>query len=107
MRPAEELRRYLRVRLADGRLFAARGMDTVRKGTGRPCNICERAISATTMEHQVLGPGIIGFAHEECYTIWARSPLTSKVQSPKGQPQEGGSSPSGELPGAAVTPGAW
>jgi hypothetical protein len=70
VKPAEELRRYLRVRLADGRLFAARGMDTVRKGTGRPCSICERAISATTMEHQVLGPGVFGFAHEECYTIW-------------------------------------
>jgi hypothetical protein len=31
VKPAEELRRYLRVRLADGRLFAARGMDTVRQ----------------------------------------------------------------------------
>jgi len=66
VKPAEELRRYLRVRLADGRLFAARGMDTVRQGTGRPCNIRERAIAATTVEHQVVGPGIFGFAHEEC-----------------------------------------
>lgn len=70
VKPAEELRRYLRVRLADGRLFAARGMYTVHQGTGRPCNVCEREIAATTLEHQVVGPGVFGFAHEECYMLW-------------------------------------
>jgi hypothetical protein len=69
VKPAEELRRYLRVRLSDGRLFAARGIYTVRQGTGRPCNVCERAIAATTMEHQVIGPDVFGLAHKECYTI--------------------------------------
>jgi hypothetical protein len=35
----DEVRKDLRARLADGRLFGTVGVSTVRQGTGRPCNV--------------------------------------------------------------------
>jgi hypothetical protein len=65
-----ELRKRLRVRLANRKLFATSGICTVRLGTGRPCNVCGIPIDAATMERQVEGPGVFGLAHPNCYLLW-------------------------------------
>lgn len=68
--PDEELRRQVRAQLANRRLFPATGISSVRRGTGRPCNVCGRAIESPTLEREVEGPGVIGLAHPSCYAIW-------------------------------------
>jgi hypothetical protein len=74
----QELGRSVRERLADGRLFPAGGISTVRRGTGRPCNVCGRAIPKRDNEHQVeheTGKGrdrttTFALAHADCYRLW-------------------------------------
>jgi hypothetical protein len=69
--PAEEFRNGVRERLADGRLFAAGTASTVRRGTGRPCNVCGIDITQNTLEHEVAGPhGSYALTHEDCYLVW-------------------------------------
>ena len=64
---AHEVRKNLRARLADGRLFPTVGVSTVRHGTGRPCNVCGRSIDPA-MERQVQNSGTFALAHEgACY----------------------------------------
>jgi hypothetical protein len=67
----EPLRRSIRERLADGRLPSASGVSTSRRGTGRPCNVCGKAITPDTPEHEVEGPGdAYALAHPDCYKLW-------------------------------------
>jgi hypothetical protein len=69
--PPDDLRRHLRARLVDGRLFAVVGVSTVRQGTGRPCTVCGRGIDPPAMAREVDGPGVFGIAHEGvCYQMW-------------------------------------
>jgi hypothetical protein len=69
--PAETLRRSVRERLADGRLFAAGSLSVARRGTGRPCAVCWSAITRDTVEREIDGPGDSrGLAHEDCYKVW-------------------------------------
>jgi hypothetical protein len=68
--PDGALRKRLRARLVARQLFTISSISTVRLGTGRPCNVCERPIDAATMERQVEGPGVFGLAHPECYILW-------------------------------------
>lgn len=69
--PAEPSRHSIRERLADGRLFLAGSMSVARRGTGRPCVVCGKAITRDTVEREVEGPGdVSGLAHEDCYRIW-------------------------------------
>lgn len=66
----EEFRQRVRERLADGRLFLAGGVSTLRRGSGRPCNACGKAIT-NTQEHVVEGPGeSYALAHPDCYRVW-------------------------------------
>ena len=67
----EEFRKRLRKRLAEGRLFLASGVSTLRRGTGRPCIVCCKAITHT-QEHEVEGDGVapVALAHPDCYRIW-------------------------------------
>ena len=65
-----DLRRDVRLRLARRQLFAAMGISSVRRGTGRPCIVCDAAIESPTLEREVEGPGVLGVAHPECYKIW-------------------------------------
>jgi hypothetical protein len=67
----EALRQSIRDRLADGRLFWAYGGSTVRRGTGRACDICGKAISRDSVEREVQG-GREAYAlvHEDCFRIW-------------------------------------
>jgi hypothetical protein len=66
----DTLRRQVRARLVKRALFAAMGISSVRRGTGRPCIVCERSIDAPTLEREVEGPGVVGRAHPACYVIW-------------------------------------
>jgi hypothetical protein len=66
----EDFRQRVRERLADGRLFLAGGVSTLRRGSGRPCNVCGKAIT-DTQEHEVEGRGdTYALAHPDCYRIW-------------------------------------
>ena len=51
-------------------LFAATGISSVRRGTGRPCIVCEHPIESPTLEREVEGPGVVGVAHPDSYKIW-------------------------------------
>jgi hypothetical protein len=67
----ETLRRSVRERLADGRLFPAGSLSVARRGTGRPCAVCGSAITRDTVEREIDGPGDSrGLAHEDCYKVW-------------------------------------
>lgn len=72
----DSLRIRVRERLMDGRLFLAGGVSLVRRGTGRPCNVCGRPIPNHETEHQVdHDPGegrpvTFGLAHVGCYRLW-------------------------------------
>jgi hypothetical protein len=57
---------------------------------------CRRPIESIQVECQVDGVGIVLIAHEACYTLWQEESVSSHSESPEGQPQEGGSSPSGD-----------
>jgi hypothetical protein len=77
----EELRRSVRERVADGRLFWATGAATVRRGTGRPCDVCGKAIERESIEREIQAPRE-GYAltHEDCFKIWREE--SRRVQSP-------------------------
>ncbi len=66
----EELRHSIRERLADGRLFRAHSGSTVRRGTGRPCDVCGRAIEKASIEREAQGDKGTYVAHEDCFRIW-------------------------------------
>lgn len=67
----DELRQSIRERLADGRLFWAYGGSTVRRGTGRPCDLCGTVIQKESTEREVQGDkGSYVLAHEDCFRIW-------------------------------------
>ena len=81
----DELRVSVRERLADGRLPWASGSSTVRQGTGRPCNVCGRAIAKGSLEREVPGErGAYALAHDDCYRIWREE--LQRVQSPPPPP---------------------
>src|SRR4030088_2265332 len=70
VRPDAALRRDIRARLSKRELFAASGMSSIRRGTGRRCLVCGRPIESPTLEREVEDPGVLGLAHPDCYTLW-------------------------------------
>ena len=68
--PDDELRRGVRARLSQRTLFSATGMSSIRRGTGRPCDVCGHEIDSPTLEREVEGAGELGLAHPLCYTMW-------------------------------------
>jgi hypothetical protein len=66
----EELRRSVRERIANGRLFRASGLSVARRGTERPCLVCGRAIEPTSVEREVEDREVIAIAHDDCYRLW-------------------------------------
>lgn len=67
---ADELRQQVRARLLASRLPSVDGMSSSRRGTGRPCVVCRRAIESTQVERQVQSTGVFLYAHEDCYKVW-------------------------------------
>jgi hypothetical protein len=68
--PDDDLRRGVRARLSERTLFSATGMSSIRRGTGRPCDVCGHSIDSPTLEREVEGAGVLGLAHPLCYTMW-------------------------------------
>ena len=66
----DTLRWQVRARLAKRELFAATGISSVRRGTGRPCIVCDRSIDSPTLEREVEGPGVVAIAHPDCSKLW-------------------------------------
>jgi hypothetical protein len=67
---SEQLKRQLRVQLAQGRLPIASGAYKARRGTGRPCIVCLGAIEPTEVEYEVDRRGLVLVAHESCHVLW-------------------------------------
>jgi len=65
-----DLRQDVRARLSKRELFAATGIYSIRRGTGRRCLVCGLPIQSPTLEREVEGPGVFGLAHPDCYTLW-------------------------------------
>jgi len=76
--PEDVLRRKVRARLAARHLFPADGISSIRRGTGRPCVICELPIDSPMLEREVEGPGVVALAHPACYTIWREESIARK-----------------------------
>jgi hypothetical protein len=68
--PDEQLRRSVRERIADGRLFRASGMSVARRGSGQPCLICGQVIDKTSIEREVEEREMVAIAHDDCYRVW-------------------------------------
>ena len=84
----EALRQSVRERLADGRLFVAHGVSTLRRGTGRPCNVCGKAITET-QEHEVEGRGgTYALTHPDCYHLWREESRRIQPPSPPSRPTQ-------------------
>lgn len=80
--PGDPLRQRVRERLADGRLFRVGRVSVVRKGSGRPCNVCGKSIAKGGNEREVQGPGhSFGLAHEACYQVWREE--TRRIEPPR------------------------
>jgi len=77
----DELRQSVRERLADGRLGWASGASTVRRGTGRPCNVCGKAIARESIEREIRGTrDAYALTHEDCYRIWREESRRGEVR---------------------------
>lgn len=77
------LRQQLRARLSKRELFAATGISSIRRGTGRPCIVCERPIDSPTLEREVEGLGVFGRAHPDCYTLWREESAALRQSPPR------------------------
>ena len=81
--PHAALRRDIRARLSKRELFAATGMSSIRRGTGRRCLVCGLPIDSPTLEREVEGPDIFGLAHPDCYTLWREESAALRQPPPK------------------------
>lgn len=76
--PDDVLRRKVRARLSARLLFTADGISSIRRGTGRPCVVCELPIDSPMLEREVEGPGVVVLAHPACYAIWREESIARK-----------------------------
>jgi hypothetical protein len=81
--PNGELRQDVRSRLSKRELFAAAGISSIRRGTGRPCIVCERSIDSPTLEREVEGPGVLALAHPDCYALWREESAALRQPPPR------------------------
>ena len=81
----DTLRRLVRARLAKRELFAAMGISSVRRGTGRPCTVCEHPIESPTLEREVEGPGVVAVAHPDCYKLWREESVARRTSADEGK----------------------
>jgi hypothetical protein len=77
----DQLRQQIRVRLVQGRLPTAGGVYKRRRGMGRVCLVCRRAIDRTDMECETAESGrIVLTAHEACYVLWREESLAYRIE---------------------------
>jgi hypothetical protein len=109
----------VRTRLGTGVLFQVDHTSCAGHGRGTKCAVCDLPINHPELEYQVGGPSDSVCVHLPCYLVWRQESKALRVSegtrhprrstdellaqlrgsqtlNPKGQPQEGGSSPSGE-----------
>ena len=68
----DDLRQTVHDRLVSGALFPAPQKMWAGQGTGRICIVCDAAITASEVEHEIIdGPATV-WAHSACYQIWLR-----------------------------------
>ena len=79
----EELRSLVRAQLSTHALFLATGISSIRRGTGRPCHVCNQPIDSPTLERKVEGPGVFGLAHPDCYTLWREESAALRQPPPR------------------------
>jgi hypothetical protein len=79
----DSLRRQVRARLVKRELFAAMGISSVRRGTGRQCIVCERSIDSPTLERKVEGLGVVAVAHPDCYKLWREESAALRQPPPR------------------------
>src|SRR5437879_7971791 len=66
----DDLYKTVRDRLARGALFLAPQKVWAGRGTGRICIVCDVAITATEVEHEITdGPATV-WTHSACHQIW-------------------------------------
>jgi hypothetical protein len=77
----DQLRQQIRVRLVQGRLPTAGGVYKRRRGMGRVCVVCRRAIDRTDMECETAESGrVVLTAHEVCYVLWREESLSYRIE---------------------------
>jgi hypothetical protein len=81
--PDAALRQDVRARLSKRELFAATGMSSIRRGTGRRCLVCGLPIQSPTLEREVEGSGVFGLAHPDCYTLWREESAALRQPAPR------------------------
>lgn len=81
--PDAGLRQQVRARLSKRDLFAATGISSIHRGTGRPCIVCDLPIDSPTLEREVDGPGVVGRAHPACYAIWREESAALRQPPPR------------------------
>jgi len=91
--PDAGLRQQVRARLSKRDLFAATGISSIHRGTGRPCIVCDLPIDSPTLEREVDGPGVVGRAHPACYVIWREESAALRQPPPRRWNTEGSASP--------------
>ncbi len=79
----EELRALVRTQLSTRALFPATGISSIRRGTGRPCHVCNQPIDSPTLEREVEGPGVVALAHPDCYTLWREESAAQRQPPPR------------------------
>lgn len=79
----DQLRRQIRVRLAENRLPSAEGISKSHRGTGRPCVVCRRVIDSTQVEREIEGAGVFMYAHEACYKLWREESVARRGSAEK------------------------
>ena len=79
-----DLRREVRARLSSGALFPTGERVFAGRGTGKPCIVCAKPISASEIEHEIAGPTTV-WAHWDCYSIWRQE--SDAVAPPEPAPQ--------------------
>ena len=91
--PDEALKRQIRVRLSKHELFAATGISSIRRGTGRPCIVCAHSIDSPTLEREVEGTGVFGLAHPDCYALWREESAALRQPPPRRWSTSGSATP--------------
>ena len=81
----EALRERIRTRLTNGGLFWPTGNTTVRRGAGRPCEVCGQSIEPESLERDVPGPARDSVVvHDDCYRLWKEE--SRKLQAQRSLP---------------------
>ena len=102
-RPIEaSLRDRVRLNLANGTLFPLDDRVWARQPSGHECIVCGNPIRANEVEYEIPRPDGNVYTHIPCWTIWREESVDRREEPERGEPLDGGSSPSGGCPGGSA-----